>query len=86
MVKLANQAGDKISQAYKGSVVEDAVQKTGQLVGKAYDGLKELKSNVDGKVKNSATKFVEKYGDDNFFGKLADDIVFTITAILILRI
>lgn len=60
--------------------------KAGQLVGKAYDGLKELKSNVDGKVKNSATKFVEKYGDDNFFGKLADDIVFTITAILILRI
>lgn len=74
VVKLANQAGDKISQAYKGSVVEDAVQKTGQLVGKAYDGLKELKSNVDGKVKNSATKFIEKYGDDNFFGKLADDI------------
>ena len=64
----------QISQAYKGSVVEDAVQKTGQLVGKAYDGLKELKINVDGKVKNSATKFIEKYGDDNFFGKLADDI------------
>lgn len=36
--------------------------------------MKEFKSNVDGKVKNSATKFVEKYGDDNFFGKLADDI------------
>lgn len=74
VVKLADQAGNKISQAYKGSVVEDAVQRTGQLVGKAYDGLKEVKSNVDGIVKNSATKFVEKYGDDNFFGKLAEDI------------
>ena len=74
VVKIANQVGNKIIQAYKGSVIEDAVQKTGKLVGKAYDGLKEVKDNFDGKVKDTATKFVEKYSEDNFFGKLADDI------------
>lgn len=74
VVKIANQVGNKITQAYKGSAIEDAVQKTGKLVGKTYDGLKEVKDNIDEKVKDTATKFVEKHGEDNFFGKLADDI------------
>lgn len=74
VIKIANQVGNKISQAYKGSGVEDAVEKTGQLIGKKYDGLKEAKSDINETVRNSATKYVDKYGDDNFFGKIADDI------------
>lgn len=74
VVKIANQAGNKISQKLKGTVIEDAVQGTGKLVGKAYDGIQEVKNNIDQKVKNSASKFVDKYGDDNVLGKFAEDI------------